>query len=101
MSPEDQGIPLSAEVLRTAAQRPNPPPRLARAADAVLEGKFSWEDVAGGRCEHPFARSLYTPKAERTLGPFLRAVATELQQPPVERGSVPDEDDFSLHTYLR
>lgn len=80
------------------------PPRLARAADAVLEGKFSWEDVAGGRCEHPFARSLCTPKAERTLGPFLREVAAELQQPPdqpVERNDVPDDDDFSLRTYLR
>ncbi|HEX5115258.1 MAG TPA: hypothetical protein VFW65_08675 [Pseudonocardiaceae bacterium] len=104
MRPAGEGTPLSAEVLRQAAERPNLPPRLARAADAVLEGKFTWEDVAGGRCEHPFARSLFTPKADETLGPFLRAVAEELQpdQPvqPVQHADVPDDDDFSLHTYL-
>ncbi|TNC29253.1 hypothetical protein FG385_03040 [Amycolatopsis alkalitolerans] len=97
-------MPLSAEVLREAANRPYAPPRLLRAADAVLEGKFTWEDVAKGQCDHPFARSLFTPKAERTLWPFLQQVADEPRQQPERhpvRAGGPDEEeeDFSLRTY--
>lgn len=96
--------PLSAEVLRKAAEQPHAPPRLLRAADAVREGKFTWEDVASGSCDHPFARSLFTPKAERTVWPFLGEVAEDLHKPPdrqAERVGVAedDEEDFSLRTY--
>jgi hypothetical protein len=96
------GTPLSAKVLREAAERPQAPPRLRRAADAVLEGKFSWEDAASGLCEHPFARSLFTPQAQETLWPFLQEVADELEQPPdrqADRARIDDEEDFSLRTY--
>jgi len=98
--------PLSADVLREAAQRPHAPPRLLRASDAVLDGKFTWDDVAGGRCEHPFARSLFTPKAEETVWPFLQEVADEAAEPPDRRtdpepASHGDEEDFSLRTYRR
>jgi hypothetical protein len=98
--------PLSAEVLREAAQRPHAPPRLLRAADAVLDGRFTWDDVAGGRCEHPFAQSLFTPRAEETLWPYLREVADELAEPrdrraETEPAAEDDEEDFSLRTYRR
>lgn len=96
--------PLSAEVLRRAAERPHAPPRLLRAADAVREGEFTWEDVASGQCEHPFARSLATPKAKETLWPFLDEVAEELEKPPdrqIKRVSdtADDDEDFSLRSY--
>jgi hypothetical protein len=96
--------PLSAEVLRKAAERPHAPHRLLRAADAVLDGKFTWEDVADGRCEHPFARSLFTPKAHETMWPLLREVADELQKPPARAPVRPhvsddEEEDLSLRTY--
>lgn len=103
---------MSADVLRRAAQRPNAPPRLARAADAVLEGKFSWEDVASGQCQHPLARALYTGKAREVLGPALREAAGELAQEqqaraeqteqasPARRVWQDDDQDFSQRTYL-
>ena len=103
---------MSADVLREAAQRPYAPPRLLRAADKVVEGAFSWEDVASGRCAHPVARSLFTAKAHETLWPFLREVAGELDAEPAEpvaqdkidgaRGPGDfDDEDFSATTYLQ
>jgi hypothetical protein len=105
--PEDRQkiqTPLSAEVLRKAAARPHAPPRLLRAADAVLDGKFTWEEAATGQCAHPFAQSLFTPKAQRTLWPFLDEVAHEKppepqRQPRRDRVPDDDEEDFSLRTY--
>jgi hypothetical protein len=104
VEPHRPGPALRSDVLREAALRPHAPPRLLRAADAVLDGKFTWEDVASGRCEHPFARSLFTPKAEETVWPFLREVADDLAPPPEPRARRPrsaddDEEDFSFRTY--
>ncbi|MEV6907813.1 hypothetical protein [Amycolatopsis sp. NPDC051071] len=102
---------FSAEVFREAASRPDMPPRLARAADAVLEGKFTWEDVAAGTCDHPLALALFAPKAKKTLWPALTTIETELaageepeETPPPpparpRRAPVADED-FSEITYL-
>jgi hypothetical protein len=70
--------PMTAEVLRRAATHPDSPPRLLRAADAVLEGKFTWEDVAGQRSQHPLAQALFTPKAQESLWPMLRGVAEQI-----------------------
>ncbi|GAB3736651.1 hypothetical protein GCM10027598_63800 [Amycolatopsis oliviviridis] len=103
---------FSADVFRAAASRQDVPPRLARAADAVLEGKFTWEDVAAGTCEHPLALALFTPKAKKTLWPALTAVETELATaepgeepappppPPRARRAPVADDDFSDVTYL-
>jgi hypothetical protein len=103
--------PMSAEVLRAAARLPNPPARLRRAADAVLEGQFTWEDVAGGGCEHARARALYSPKARQTVWPTLERVARELddQAERADAGapaagapmSSADDGDFSNRSYLR
>ncbi|RZQ65734.1 hypothetical protein [Amycolatopsis suaedae] len=97
---------FSAEVFRVAAGRPDVPPRLALAADAVREGKFTWEDVAAGTCTHPIAASLFTAKARQSLWPVLERIEAELDGPPEpqpeprpRRLPVPDED-FSEHTYL-
>jgi hypothetical protein len=107
--------PMSAEVLRAAAGMPHPPARLMRAADAVLEGEFTWEDVASGTCEHPRARALYSPKAKETVWPALCQVADELnarsgtagEEQPSEDDNQPhprtlffDEEDFSTWTYM-
>jgi uncharacterized protein YukE len=70
--------PMTAEVLRRAATHPDAPPRLLRAADAVLEGKFTWEDVAGHQSQHPLAQALSTPKAQEKLWPMLRGVAEQI-----------------------
>jgi uncharacterized protein YukE len=79
---EEQGAPepepMTAEVLRKAAERKDAPPRLLRAADAVREGKFSWEEAAGFQSPHPLAQSLFTPKARETLWPMLREVAKQI-----------------------
>lgn len=69
---------LTAEVLARAARRPDAPPRLLRTADAVLDGKFSWAEVASGQCAHPLAQSLFTPKASVVLRPLLAIVANEV-----------------------
>lgn len=92
---------LSAEVLRRAATQPYASQRLLRVADAVREGKFTWEDVASGRCTHPLAGTLLTPKARETLWPVLDQVAAELEAekapepepPPAARRRRPDDDD--------
>ena len=93
---------LSPEVLRRASVRRDAPPRLLRAADAVLEGKFSWEEVADGTADHPLANALHTPRAHATLWPLLQQVADELDRPP-EPDPVPDEqeDYYSQATVLR
>lgn len=69
---------ISAEALRRAAQRADAPRRLTRIADAVLEGKFTWEEVAGGQCEHPLALTLFTPKARETVWPLLMEAEAEI-----------------------
>lgn len=84
--------------------RRDAPPRLLRAADAVLEGKFSWEEVVEHTADHPVALMLDTPKARDTLWPLLQEVADELaaeQQPAPD--PVPDEqeDYYSQATVLR
>jgi hypothetical protein len=98
---------MSAEVLRRAAARPHASQRLLRVADAVREGKFTWEDIAGGQCTHPLAGTLLTPKARETLWPVLDRVAAELEAekapepepaPAPRRRRVDDDDggyDFS------
>lgn len=96
--------PMSAEVLRRAAKHRDAPERLLRAADAVLEGKFSWEEVASHTTDHPLAALLFTPKAHRALWPLLERTAAELDAPPVsDRPSVADEleDHFRHATVLR
>lgn len=70
---------LSEEVLRRAAARPDAPPRLLKAADAVRDGKFSWAEVVAGECDHPKALALFTRKASETLWPLLRQVADEVE----------------------
>jgi hypothetical protein len=93
--------PLSADVLRRAATHPHAPQRLLRVADGVLDGKFTWEDVASGRCPHPLAGTLLTPRARETLWPLLDRVATELaaenapepEEPPAPRRRRIDDDD--------
>ncbi|GAA4661202.1 hypothetical protein [Amycolatopsis dongchuanensis] len=103
--PDQWRLPLRADILRAAALRPHAPPRLLRAADAVLDGKFTWEEVASGQCAHPFARSLFTPKAQETVWPLLQQVADELTPPPELRVRRPppadddEDDDFSFRTY--
>jgi hypothetical protein len=101
---------MSAEILRRAAELRNAPPRLLRAADAVLDGKFSWEDVASGRCEHPKALALFTAKAQETLWPLLREVAEEIdsdkpehKEPTAQRYSEidADEDYYDQFSILR
>ncbi|WP_181775404.1 hypothetical protein [Amycolatopsis pittospori] len=99
---------FTAEVFQKAASLPEVPPRLARAADAVRDGKFTWEDVAAGSCEHPLALALFAPKAKETLWPTLIAVQTELASggepepapPPRPRRAAVSDDDFSEITYL-
>ncbi|MBB5854732.1 hypothetical protein HDA45_004819 [Amycolatopsis umgeniensis] len=97
---------FTAEVYRRAAARPDAPPRLARAADCVLEGKFSWEEVAAGTCPHPLAQALFTPKAQEKLWPLLAEVAAEPAQAPPPAAPAravkapPTDDDFSEFTYL-
>lgn len=106
---------FSADVFRKAASRQDVPPRLARAADAVLDGKFTWEDVAAGTCDHPLALALFAPKAKKALWPALAAIETELAaaeeepEPEEEPGPPPPprprrapvaDDDFSELTYL-
>jgi hypothetical protein len=94
---------MSAEVLRRAALRPDAPPRLLRAADAVLDGKFSWAEVASGHCAHPIALALFTPKAHETLWPLLRGVADEIDSADVEREKPAStretgaDDDYYAH----
>jgi hypothetical protein len=89
--------PISAEALRRAAQRTDAPRRLTRIADAVLEGKFTWEEVAGGRCEHPLALTLLTPKARETVWPLLAEAEAEINAeampPPREEFAVVTEED--------
>ncbi|TDP91865.1 hypothetical protein [Labedaea rhizosphaerae] len=96
--------PMSAEVLRRAAARRDAPERLLRVADAVLEGKFTWAEVASGATDHPLAVLLFTPKAHETLWPLLQQVAAELDAPPAcdqPPGAGEPEDDFSHATVLR
>ncbi|AUI64950.1 hypothetical protein [Amycolatopsis sp. BJA-103] len=98
---------FTAEVFGRAAARPDVPPRLARAADCVREGKFSWEEVASGNCEHPLAQALFAPRAQEKLWPLLAEVAAELESAPAPaapprraRRAPATDDDFSEHTYL-
>lgn len=72
--------PMTAEVLRRAAADRNAPPRLLRAADAVLEGKFTWEEAANYQSPHPLAQALFTPKARETLWPMLRETAERISK---------------------
>ncbi|EME60432.1 hypothetical protein [Amycolatopsis decaplanina] len=97
---------FTAEVFRRAAERPEVPPRLARAADCVRDGKFSWEEVATGNCEHPLAQALFAPRAQEKLWPLLAEVAVELESAPTQaeprraRKAPSTDDDFSEYTYL-
>ncbi|MEU3623451.1 hypothetical protein BS329_28830 [Amycolatopsis coloradensis] len=97
---------FTAEVYRRAAARPDAPPRLTRAADCVLDGKFSWEEVAAGTCPHPLAQALFTPKAQEKLWPLLAEVAAAAEPAPAPaeprraRKPPPADDDFSGFTYL-
>ncbi|WP_410651460.1 hypothetical protein [Amycolatopsis sp. cmx-4-54] len=100
---------FSAEVFRRSAARTDISPRLARAADAVREGKFTWEDVAAGTCEHPLALALFAPKAKEKLWPALAVVEAELADeqeheppppPPRPRRPPVADQDFSEITYL-
>jgi len=102
---------FTAEVFRVAAERPGASPRLTRAAGCVRDGKFSWEDVASGTCEHPLAQALFAPKAQEKLWPQLAEIAAELESvpeaapapaapPPRARKAPAADDDFSEHTYL-
>lgn len=100
------GEPLSPEVLRRAAAHRDAPARLLRAADAVLEGKFSWQEVADGTTDHPLAAMLRTPRATETLWPLLWQTEAELaaEEPArPEPPPVPDEqeDHYSQATVLR
>ncbi|ANN22310.1 hypothetical protein SD37_38195 [Amycolatopsis orientalis] len=99
---------FTAEVFARAAARPDAPPRLSRAADCVLEGKFSWAEVAAGTCTHPLAQALFTPKAQEKLWPLLAEVAADLKPAPAEpkkrarasEAPPADDEDFSQLTYL-
>ncbi|HET6291301.1 MAG TPA: hypothetical protein VFG15_31735 [Amycolatopsis sp.] len=97
---------FTAEVFRRAAERPDVPPRLARAADCVRDGKFSWEEVAAGNCEHPIAQALFVPRAQEKLWPLLAEVAAGLEAEPAPaaprraRRAPTTDDDFSEYTYL-
>ncbi|KZB79267.1 hypothetical protein [Amycolatopsis regifaucium] len=100
---------FSAEVFRRAAARPDCSPRLSRAADAVREGKFTWEDVAAGTCEHPLALALFAPQAKEKVWPVLAAIEAELADeqlpeapppPPRPRRTPVADEDFSDVTYL-
>ncbi|MEV7550863.1 hypothetical protein AB0N89_14670 [Amycolatopsis sp. NPDC089917] len=98
---------FTAEVFRLAAERPGASPRLTRAAGCVRDGKFSWEEVATGACEHPLAQALFAPKAQEKLWPQLAEIAAELEAAPEPvaaprraRKAPVTDDDFSDHTYL-
>ncbi|MFI6301367.1 hypothetical protein ACIBCH_05835 [Amycolatopsis thailandensis] len=98
---------FTAEVFRLAAERPGASPRLTRAAGCVRDGKFSWEEVAAGTCEHPLALALFAPKAQEKLWPQLAEIAAELEAAPEPvaaprraRKAPVTDDDFSEHTYL-
>src|SRR5262245_7844173 len=100
--------PMTADVLRRAAARPDAPPRLIRAADAVMDGQFTWEEAASGKCEHPLARALHSGRARATVWPLLAEVASEpaARPPPEDADDRPerprfDGDDFSYRTYLQ
>lgn len=92
---------FSADVLRRAAEHPHAPRRLQRVADAVRDGKFTWDEVATGQSAHPLAATLLTPKARETLWPLLDQVAAE-PEPEPERPVRPvaDEDDYEEFGYL-
>ena len=98
---------ISAEALRRAAQRADALRRLTRIADAVLEGRLTWEEVAGGRCEHPLALTLFTPKARETVWPLLKEAEAEIRAgaapPPRDEFAVLVEDDeyFAQFRVLR
>jgi hypothetical protein len=91
---------FSAEVFERAAARPEASPRLTRAAGAVADGKFSWEDVASGTCEHPLALALFSPAAKETVWPLLVEVAAEPAPARPRRAPVDDDEDYSEFTYL-
>lgn len=74
-----------AAALRKAATHPRAPRRLQRAADAVLDGKFSWEDVVQGTCTHPYAMSLFTRGAEREMWPQVLRLVDRAEQAPARR----------------
>jgi hypothetical protein len=89
-----------ADALRRAAAHPAAPRRLQRAADAVLDGRFSWDDVVSGHCAHPYSLSLFTPAAEREMWPRVLTLIEEGAEPVVEKRPPPPEDeDFSAQTY--
>lgn len=93
----------SVEAFRRAAANPSAPARLLRAADAVLDGKFTWEEAVNGQSDHPLAQALFTPKAKRTLWPLLTEPEPEPERRPRAKrpdAGDPDEDeDFSLRSY--
>lgn len=103
---EDDAEPVrtpSVEAFRRAAANPSAPARLLRAADAVKDGKFTWEEALTGQSDHPLAQALFTPKARRTLWPLLTEPEPEPEPRPRPKRPVvggPDEDeDFSLRSY--
>lgn len=96
--------PIPVDALRRAAQLPGAPPRLTNVADGVLEGKFTWAEVASGRCAHPLAQALYTPRAQRLLAPILEQLArtpevpddpAPIPGPSPQRRPATDDRDFS------
>ena len=95
---------MTPDLLRRAASRPDAPKRLTRAADAVRDGKFSWEEVAAGTADHPVARSLLSGKAMGLLIPLLEKVSAETDPVPgpvVSRCGAPVADeDFSDYGHV-
>jgi hypothetical protein len=110
------GPAFSAEVFRRAAAHPDAPPALVRAADAALDGKFSWAEVAAGTCEDPLVLALFSPKTLLVMLPILAEVEAELAEPepepdpepaeepeppPRKRRAPVEDDDYSEFTYLQ
>jgi hypothetical protein len=86
---------MTADLLRRAAEHPDASPRLLAAADAIREGKFTWEDVADGTGQHPLARRLHAPRSVRTLQPLLESIRLQLPAAPEESAAKsPERLDF-------
>ncbi|MPZ80470.1 MAG: hypothetical protein GEV28_08770 [Actinophytocola sp.] len=81
--------PIPVDALRRAAQLPGAPARLTNVADGVLEGRFTWAEVASGRCSHPLAQALYTPRAQRLLAPILEHLVRTREVPEVPADPAP------------
>jgi len=95
---------ITAELLQAAARRHDAPERLLKAADAVTEGRITWDELANPNCPDPLAQALHTARARKVLSPVLERAAANLaagpSTPPNQRHpqrirTQTEEEDYS------